>query len=322
MFYNIHDLFSVRANVDIGIPPIFLEPEGAADLTFEMKDFAHGIGEDDLYREFGSPSIIRSKIWVKQIEKSPYVRFSDGPYKFRRRLSSSILNFLGCILQLELLRRGRVFLHSSCVSRGEDAILMCAPSETGKSLSAFLLAGQPNFSYLSDDMTITDGEFGYCYPNSPKVHSRLIRDLRLDVTNSQYFSMIFRRKFYDLPFLKYFLFPERISVEDLLGKGKIGKRARISMVCFLEQGSSSIGKIDSDLALRKLEMQQGLMDIDFYRNPFLLEYEYATQKLSLPEKRDVEKKIHREVVENSPCFVVKSDRARFDQLILKQFEKL
>ena len=304
--YDIHGILRVKANVEIPdvFPPFFkvnekLEP----DLIVQMGDFIPGQG--GLYEEYAF-LFLRSKLWMKDLFGNAKVLFKT----MRGVVTSRIIFLLRGILQLKLLQKGYCLIHGAFLSMGETGFLLVAPPETGKTFTTLLLL-KHGFSFLSDDMTITDGEKGYCYPTPLTIHPYHIKKLGIRMGIKKNLQM--RIKYLKIPFL---------SREFKLSPGYLGinivEKAIISKVYFLEEGNEGISKLTREESLRRL-LSAGRMHINLFENQQLLSYAYRTSS-PLMDLLDIERNIYRKIVENAECYLLRCRNREYGRVILKSLK--
>jgi hypothetical protein len=63
-------------------------------------------------------------------------------------------NLVEPILRWEFARRGYALAHGACVSRGADAFMITARTDTGKTTTMLKLLDTESYSFISDDLTI------------------------------------------------------------------------------------------------------------------------------------------------------------------------
>ena len=188
-------------------------------------------------------------------------------------LYGTIIKPMLFILQL---KRNRTFIHSSCISLNNSAIIISAPANTGKSLTSLMsLRYNPKYEYLSDDSTLIDDE-GNCYsfPETVSICPVIINFSNFNTQKRLMFnlkSFIFSPKWEhvrefmlktSIPTISRNIIFNRlmmdeytgVEADDILGvKVKIPEKAKAKIICFLKDGSKNeIRKIPKKEALKRL----------------------------------------------------------------------
>jgi len=203
------------------------------------------------------------------------------------------------ITTIKLLEKGFTPTHSSCVSLNGDGILFFAPPNTGKSLTTFL-AIRKGYHFLSEDITVIDKEYAYSCP----LTSTFLYLLPNKTLSFKFYN--FASKF---GILSYFLKKPKTSFFSVSNNLKIDKKAKIKIVCILERGEEKVQKINKNDAFRRL-LILNRNEFSYYKNPLLFAYSYFTPTLDLNKLMKKEEEIISTVVDESDCFLLRSNDPR------------
>jgi dolichol-phosphate mannosyltransferase len=93
------------------------------------------------------------------------------------KLSPHVLytNVVEPVLRFMFVKKGYVLMHAACIAPSEDAFLITARTDTGKTSTILRLLAQYPFGFLSDDMVILhpDGRV-LCYPKPLTISSHTL----------------------------------------------------------------------------------------------------------------------------------------------------
>ena len=174
--YDIHGVISVVSDV----PLRELEKmrvaalEGPATIDVSLGRVGRGSGEEPSssrirFREMFGTLGFATEIQVEdrvQVTASPILRYS--PHVL-------YTNIVEPILRWSFVERGYALVHAACIANGDDAFIVTARTDTGKTTTILkTLDGLPEWSFLSDDLTLLapDGRvFTYPKPMTISLHT-------------------------------------------------------------------------------------------------------------------------------------------------------
>ena len=120
-----------------------------------------------------------------------------------------------------------------------------------------------------------------------------------------------------LPYVVFFVKEFKLSFRRFFSEDQLAKRAKATVMCFLEAGPRYIGELDADEALRRL-MAAGRMHVSVYENELIQEYAYRNPKFDLEGLMDRLKQLCQQLVESTSCWHVRCPDRRFGELIVKR----
>lgn len=174
---------------------------------------------------------------------------------------------------LLLLKKGYAPIHCSAFKKGDEAVAVFAPPDTGKTLSAVTACMDLGASFIAEDMAITDGKVIYAVP----------------WTNSfcYYTSNSKKDKNRD---------PKAETAQDKKKQGLLSAVA--THVAVLEKGSDETALLPESIAISKL-MNLNRYEFNYLRSPLLIAYEFFNPGLMIDEGLEKEREILSALVRNS-----------------------
>ncbi len=184
-------------------------------------------------------------------------------------------NVVEPILRWTFVERGFALVHGACVACGEDAYLITARTDTGKTTTILrTLDSQPNFDFLSDDLTIIspDGRV-LPYPKpltisrhtlvavktpllSRKERSGLFFQSRLHSRSGRRFGLLLTKS--GMPMattnavIQRLVPPPKFPVERLVPQVKVAPSAKLAGMIVIERGGNGEVNLAPDEALEIL----------------------------------------------------------------------
>jgi hypothetical protein len=341
--YNFHNILKIKSNVELGTP-FFEVDDVEPDLIvmvvndFEAsksnsmirvgKNYWGGYNENYIYY-CGHVMKQKSKLYICNINnhERTIVLCNKNYYQYVKLPLVFSLPFTVVAWKaawVKALYRGFTFQHSACIASGQDGVLMLGFSNTGKSRTIFsCLLRSNDLKYLSDDATLLDSK-GYAYSNFTRVSARLLKSLGFSVPLKSKIGILLEDIMF--PPISYFIGPLKstaLNVEDVLDKSRIQERAKVKAILFLERGKDKMEELDKDEAIDKMLLQtrEGLAP-HFSQVPILIYYSYFNSDFSLYELADIERKIVTKVVENSNCFILRSNNGDFVDLVMRIISRI
>ena len=310
--YNLHGLI-LKSNVHICsshyLVEDYLSSEG--DIHVYVGNFPTPkeiVSENETF--FWRPRLVLRNLSSKPsiIYYKPHIRSRFGR-KFRKLFSE--------ILKLKFLEMDKTLLHSACVVNGQNAILIIAPAETGKTLTTLRLLKQ-GYHFLSDDYLLTDGSSVFSMINGLTIHSyhadflKFSQIKKLEVKIRDFISY--------LPIISLVIGEYKLRASELskfIKNVKIIDKAKISKLVFLEYGPEGILEIDTEEALRRLKVI-GNAHIHPWENEILLQYAYYFNYPDFEKMRAKEYEIYKRVINSSEgIYLIRSRERNFSKLIPK-----
>jgi hypothetical protein len=178
-FYDLHGILSVRS--DVGLPELepfrigtsidtptvdvrIGDPKASTQGDFDAISYHDGVGNLGfalkLVRGDGV-GIVASPL----LRRSPHVLYT---------------NAVEPVLRWLFVERGYALVHGACVAQGDDAFLITARTDTGKTTTILrLLDHEPSWDFLSDDLTLLspDGRV-MMYPKPLTISKHTVSSVR------------------------------------------------------------------------------------------------------------------------------------------------
>jgi dolichol-phosphate mannosyltransferase len=183
-------------------------------------------------------------------------------------------NVVEPILRWTFAARGYALVHAACLAAGEDAFLVTARTDTGKTTTSLRMLDRHPFSFLSDDLTLVspDGRV-LTYPKpltisrhtlkavkTPLLSRRerigLVVQSRLHSRSGRRFALILART--HLPaatinaIVQMIVPPPKYHVERLVPGVEVAPEARLAGLVVIQRGGEGADYLDEDEALETL----------------------------------------------------------------------
>ncbi|WP_319549669.1 hypothetical protein [Desulfogranum marinum] len=159
-----------------------------------------------------------------------------------RNLTTSVMSYslFWFVLHGLLLKKEASFIHAASLGCNGDAILLAGTGGCGKTSTMFRLLEDKKFSYLAEDFSILSSD-GHVFFN-PKTLSIYASDLRgkpklLNEYAQKYLSFFERRSWFAQLDGKRGNPMRKVPPVHVLGKGRLGKIARLGGAFFLVRGN-------------------------------------------------------------------------------------
>ena len=212
---------------------------------------------------------------------------------------------LSDIISVNLLKRGYMPLHCAAISRSNEAVLLIAPPDTGKTLTT-LLALKEGFHYLAEDIAFVDSTYVYSNRNtSTFLH-----------TDEYYKRNKFSSFFYNNPLASYYIIP-KISASNILDNCDKDDSALVKNIFLLERGIYSSEKIDSSEAMKRI-LIINRNEFSYFKNSLLFAYSYLNRSLDLNLLMKIEENIIQAIVNKSNCYLLRTNQPKdYIKLVLR-----
>lgn len=177
-YYKIHKL-CVKSDFDINIPQCFSSKKlEDTDISIEIKNTNIEnldsvappylfYGKDKLVHSYGLP--IPCNLSIENLEGKTVLGVTNS---YRRMPNIDVNEIIDFVLEIKLLQKELVKLHSACIKVDGVGILIAGWGGSGKSTLAFKFL-EKGAEVLSEDITIVDKEMAYSYPGTIKVFKGL-----------------------------------------------------------------------------------------------------------------------------------------------------
>ncbi len=348
-FYNILGLIRIESEVRLRELEKFRATPGSdADIIVRVRSgrVPPSLGRRILQRNQSLSYIEHLGSLGATVQITPKERVSVE-VSWLLKYSNSVLyvNVVEPLLRLFLASKGFGLVHSACISRRDNALLISAPPDTGKTTTVLRSLANGWFSFLSDDMTVLGPDRSvYCFPKPFTISAHTYAGLVEDKTRAKSFSgkMKLRIKSYvhsrtgrmilrtigrlNVPILtlnalgQMVVRPPKIFVEDLVRGMTASSQARPVAVCLLRKGGEKIVPAPPDQALKELlinsEEAFGFPPYsDIWQN-LVLNGRKASEFL------EMEKALLEDLVNSAKCFWLYSDSRRWDLMLNEIMDKV
>jgi len=248
------------------------------DFWFYGKENEDFVYFEDYFFGLRNQILLKNLLGDTEIQVSKSCLWLDKFYAPRSR--GSIQNLIANVTRIKQIQEGFLSIHSSCVTKNNQALLFPAYPNVGKTLSALQLLKE-GFMYLSDDTTLVDRD-GMAYLTSfPSAigYKDFLRFIKPnEIGKLKYYRTMLKAKMYESnKILGRILNPPLISLGEIFPtKGKV----KVNKVITIEIGREKAKEID------RWEMEDKIMNINSYslsriNNPLILTYSYFSDNFSV-----------------------------------------
>jgi dolichol-phosphate mannosyltransferase len=276
--YDVHGILTIRSAVRLPELGFFAVPElERADVTIEVgtvgsrrprrRSQCEQASGSVLYREHGGGLVANFAIDIAdeiRVVVSPWL--ARSPHVVYTNIVEALLRFL-------LVSKGYMLLHSACVTIGGENVMLSAKTDTGKTGTILRLLRERGGEFLSDDMTIVDGDGNaLCYPKPLTISAHTLRAVDARVLrvrqkallavqsrlhSKEGRSMGARLAQMNLPIMflnatTQAVVPPPKYMVDRLVPCEFGHRAKVKELFVIERGTPRIGDIDRDALVDEL----------------------------------------------------------------------
>ena len=234
-------------------------------------------------------------------------------------------NVVEPILRWTFAERGYALVHAACLAAGEDAFLVTARTDTGKTTTSLRMLDDHPYSFLSDDLTLLspDGRV-LTYPKpltisrhtlkavkTPLLSRRerigLIVQSRLHSRSGRRFALIIART--HLPaatinaVVQMIVPPPKYHVERLVPGVHVAPEARLAGMVVIQRGG------EGDASMSEPEALETLMRNceDAYGFPPYTEIEGSLRRRNGTDLKDVERRIVASALSGLPAALMRSE---------------
>ncbi|HDI01929.1 MAG TPA: hypothetical protein ENF78_05830 [Candidatus Bathyarchaeota archaeon] len=322
LYYDVHGVLRARSNVPI-LNDFFrvVEIQGRPDLTVFIGDFKPRglVGRDMLRLVYRAKGVLRSEILIRGLASGRAVVLISNPaFRLLGKVSRRVGKLIKAIYYLLMLKKGHVPMHSACVEKDGRGILLTAPPETGKTLTAIRLVLEHGFRLLGDDMVILGPNLRVLAdPGAMTLHPIHIKACGIRLGTRKKVEMAIRHALRRIPYVVMAVKEFKMKVDDVIGRDKIAKEARASQVFFLEEGRQQVRTLGPDEAYERL-MAAGRMHYLVYENEVIQEYAYRNPELGLEGLFSRLRSLFRELVESLDCWLIRCRGKRFADLMARE----
>jgi hypothetical protein len=318
--YDIHRIIKIKCNVPDIVPSIFKVDQinGDPDLSFYICP--------EHKSQIPSTTHLSYRIAMLNLlgHTKVYYRINTLKSIIHRTLydvpSPELFYFItNTLMPLKLLQKNYSFVHSACLSRDGEGLLLVAPPDTGKTYTALAL-NRVGFSYLSDDMTIVKKNIAYCYPTHLTITPVHIKTFKLSTSYIERLNLKVRRAMNKIPIFTSCLDGMRMVPERIV-KG-IRMQTKIKNIFFLDRGSEKIEELDCEVGFKKLKAT--VWEFKIFESRHILNYLFKNpcEEINLERLLEERNKIYADLAQNVRIFNVTSKKRAYYKLILDHINKI
>ncbi len=234
-------------------------------------------------------------------------------------------NVVEPILRWTFAERGYALVHAACFASGEEAFLVTARTDTGKTTTSLRMLDAHPYSFLSDDLTLVTPEGRVLTYPKPLTISRhtlravktplltrrerigLIVQSRLHSRSGRRFALILART--HLPaatinaLVQMIVPPPKYHVERLVPEVQVAPEAQLAGMVVIERGGTETALLDEDAALETLMRNCE----DAYGFPPYSAIEGSLRNRKGNDLKDVERTIVAGALSDLPAAVMRSE---------------
>ncbi len=182
-------------------------------------------------------------------------------------------NIIEPLLRFVMVARGRMLLHSACVEIGGVGVMLSALTDTGKTGTVLRLLREHGGRFLSDDMTVIDGDGNaWCFPKPLTISAHTLRAVRADdLTRGEWRRLQIQSRLhskggrsigialarFNLPIMginaitQMLIPPPKYSVDRLV-PCQMTSATRVRELFIIERGAPRLADLDRPSALKQL----------------------------------------------------------------------
>jgi dolichol-phosphate mannosyltransferase len=319
--YDIHGIVTVKSDARLPELERFRIGEliGAADIRVRVGKLSPNGHSAVHYREgpgrlgFGVVIDLGDRVEAtasRLLRRSPHVLYT---------------NVVEPILRWKFAERGYALVHAACLASGDDAFLVTARTDTGKTTTSLLMLESHPYSFLSDDLTLVspDGRV-LTYPKpltisrhtlkavkTPLLSRRervgLVVQSRLHSRSGRRFALILART--HLPaatinaIVQMIVPPPKYHVERLVPGVAVAPEARLKGMVVIQRGGEGAVSLDESEALETLMRNCE----DAYGFPPYPAIEASLRRRNGTDLKDVERGIVASALSGLPAEVMRSE---------------
>lgn len=248
---------------------------------------------------------MRAQLQLRGLDDSPQIRVNPVYHRLVRLRLGNVQppgRHLADVMAVKLLRHHYALVHAAAVAFNGQGILLVAPPATGKSLTS-LRALDNGFSFLAEDIAITDGERVYGLPLTVSfAHDIGGKELGLKGGFGRQRIRLFQWLAAGLPPLSYLLPSPSLNILNLARQARIESQAPLAFIFILGRGARRLVPLSPQEALAKL-LLINRSEFSYYQNNLLLGYSYFNRWLNLGDLMQEEEEILAKAVNNAACFL-------------------
>lgn len=252
-------------------------------------------------RNFFLKSKLRYSIEIKDnnnldvIVSNSYFRY----IKYRFMNLHSLGYILTDLISGFLLNNGYCTMHCSAINVMNKSIVIFAPPNTGKTLTAIKLCEIEGARFISEDIALTDGKNIYAAPwTSTFRYYNHTKESKLAKLVSVLNKII--------PVLELFSI-KRKSIKEYLGKDRVLTKSKITDVVVLGKGNNEVLKSKEGIFENIINLNK--YEFNYHRSPTMLVLNYFNPNLSIDRMFDLEKSILSKMINSTNVYKINAKNA-------------
>jgi hypothetical protein len=235
-------------------------------------------------------------------------------------------NIIEALLRFVMVSRGRMLLHSACVSLDGVGVMLSALTDTGKTATVLRLLRDHGGLFLSDDMTVIDARgTAVCFPKPLTISAHTLRAVQAqDLTSAEWRRLQWQSRLhskggrslaltlsrFNLPIMginaivQAVIPPPKYSVDRLV-PCRIGTATTVEELFIIERGTPKITPLDQastlDRLIRNTDDAYGFPPFRYLAPAIVID------GLGYPELREREREILRSFLSTVRTRIIASD---------------
>lgn len=342
--YDIHGIITVVSDVALPelkaftVPALNQRPTIRVRLGKVETDVIHSNGSDDRTVTYIESAGQRG--FAINIRLGEYIDVIASPF-LRRSPHVLYTNVVEPVLRWSFVERGWALVHGACMSIGENAFLITARTDTGKTTTVLkTLDANPDYYFVSDDLTLLrDDGTVLPYPKpltisrhtlsavhtpllTPMERFTLIFQSRLHSKSGRWFGLMLTR--FNLPMattnaiVQWIVPPPKYHIQRLVPHARIAPKAKLAGMVVIERGDFKHIELSheeaSEMLLANCE--------DAYGFPPYADIKESLYLSGSRDLRDEERRIVDTAMTNSPSMVMRSETRNWFQMLPDFFNRV
>jgi putative flippase GtrA len=182
-------------------------------------------------------------------------------------------NIVEALLRFVMVSRGKMLLHSACLSVGGTGVMLSALTDTGKTATVLRLLRDHGGLFLSDDMTVVDASgTALCFPKPLTISAHTLRAVQADdLTPAEWRRLQMQSRLhsrggrslalalsrFNVPIMginaitQMLVPPPKYSVDRLV-PCRLGGSTRVDELFIIERGAPRVAALDAQTTLERM----------------------------------------------------------------------
>lgn len=332
-YYSLHDIITLKTNMDVPIPEYFRVPEDKIsrdpdiEYTQEDLDTSSSIGkaartrnffywreECDLHVDYKAP-FLNAKLVISNLDGKTKMRFTRAFTKYGRMSIP-----LKSIIEMKLIQKGFALIHSGCLNYKGQSCLFTATRDTGKTSTILSLLDGKDFKFMSDDLIIiSENGKTFSYPEQVDISPHTLTGSVISPHGNKIKSKLAKSHLVTL--IAGRLFNMELTESREISRDLIEDDGQIKKVFILMGGTDkeAVKEIDKEEAVRKI-FSPTIELINPSKEYLLNLYSYVCD-FDLFNLIVKERDIIAEAIKDAECFEIRSNNVRRYHEMIKEVLK-